>query len=151
MWLIYLSILPLVMKEDRSSAYHKRKYSMCDLKCRYCVFTLWGRCVHTIFLPWECIDLKLHIFWKYLLLWLFGHTACLQQRRQTKSNWLPPVQKSHLKEIIINCNVIKGACSDLEPHPPTKRYWEFEIVVPEVESHRILEFCVKNMCALMIS
>ncbi len=22
----------------------KRKYSACDLKCRYCVFTLWGRC-----------------------------------------------------------------------------------------------------------
>ncbi len=27
----------------------KRKYSACDLKCRYCVFTLWGRKVHSYF------------------------------------------------------------------------------------------------------
>ncbi len=25
----------------------KRKYSACDLKCRYCVFTLWGRDILT--------------------------------------------------------------------------------------------------------
>ena len=37
------------MEEDWSSAHHfrnfqdKRKYSACDLKCRYCIFTLWGR------------------------------------------------------------------------------------------------------------
>ncbi len=27
-----------------SGIFHdKKKYSACDLKCRYCVFTLWGR------------------------------------------------------------------------------------------------------------
>ena len=42
-------MLPLVIEQDWSSAHRfrnfqdKRKYSACDLKCRYCIFTLWGR------------------------------------------------------------------------------------------------------------
>ena len=48
------------MEEDWSSAHitseifqDKRKCSACDLKCRYCVVTLWGRCTQLTCLTWS--------------------------------------------------------------------------------------------------
>ena len=36
----------LIIRSAKSEIFKdKRKYCLCDLKCRYCVFTLWGRSV----------------------------------------------------------------------------------------------------------
>ena len=53
------------MEEDRSSAHHFRKFSKtkestgiyaCDLKCTYCIYTLWGTNMATT----KNIILKVH-------------------------------------------------------------------------------------------
>ncbi len=73
----------IVTEEDWSSAKHfrnfpkqKRKYSACDLKCRYCVFNLWGRNGHETKVDQECYTMHNQqtmgkVLWRPFQKWRF--------------------------------------------------------------------------------
>ncbi len=66
----------------------KGEYSVCDLKCRYCVFTLWGSIAKTFFFSLWLFHLDFTILWFFDLLdkefWERCTSPCQQLRDDEK-------------------------------------------------------------------